>query len=110
MLLLLSLLHKSSRMADEHEHDTTFESADAGASETFPMQAGSIRKNGFIAIKGRPCKVLTTALAARLRPNSIQLLLPDSAYKPYFQFSLFRVTSLELTVAMVWCGSPSGAR
>lgn len=44
-------------MAEEIEHDTTFESADAGASETFPMQAGSIRKNGYIAIKGRPCKV-----------------------------------------------------
>eukprot|EP00210_Caulerpa_lentillifera_P004254 g4058.t1 len=40
-----------------HE-DETFESADAGASLTFPMAAGSIRKNGFIVIKGRPCKVV----------------------------------------------------
>lgn len=35
-----------------------FESTDAGASKTFPMQAGSIRKNGHIVIKGRPCKVV----------------------------------------------------
>lgn len=42
-------------MADEH--DVHFESADAGASLTFPQQAGTIRKNGFIVIKGRPCKV-----------------------------------------------------
>lgn len=35
-------------MSDE-EHDVeTFESADAGASHTVPMQAGSVRKNGFM--------------------------------------------------------------
>ena len=33
----------------DSEHDVeTFESADAGASHTIPMQAGSVRKNGFI--------------------------------------------------------------
>lgn len=42
-------------MSDE-EHQ--FESkADAGASKTYPQQAGTIRKNGHIVIKGRPCKV-----------------------------------------------------
>lgn len=40
-----------------HEEHETFESADAGASLTYPMQAGAIRKNGFIVIKQRPCKV-----------------------------------------------------
>jgi len=43
-------------MAEEH-HDVHFESADAGASTTYPQQAGTIRKNAFIVIKGRPCKV-----------------------------------------------------
>ncbi|GAQ81391.1 eukaryotic translation initiation factor eIF-5A [Klebsormidium nitens] len=39
---------------DEH----TFDGAgDAGASLTFPQQAGTIRKGAFIVIKGRPCKV-----------------------------------------------------
>jgi hypothetical protein len=42
----------------DHE---TFESADAGASLTYPQQAGTIRKNGHIVIKGRPCKVGATA-------------------------------------------------
>jgi hypothetical protein len=42
-------------MSDEDNH---FESkADAGASKTFPQQAGTIRKNGYIVIKARPCKV-----------------------------------------------------
>jgi translation initiation factor 5A len=43
-------------MADEH--DVHFESADAGASTTYPQQAGTIRKNAFIVIKNRPCKVV----------------------------------------------------
>ncbi|THU50843.1 hypothetical protein C4D60_Mb06t24610 [Musa balbisiana] len=30
--------------------------ADAGASKTYRQQAGTIRKNGYIVIKGRPCK------------------------------------------------------
>lgn len=42
-------------MSDEEHH---FDSkADAGASKTFPQQAGTIRKNGYIVIKSRPCKV-----------------------------------------------------
>jgi hypothetical protein len=42
---------------DHHGHDVHFESADAGASLTYPQQAGTLRKNGFLVIKGRPCKV-----------------------------------------------------
>ena len=47
------------RMGDDHDHghDVHFESADAGASLTYPQQAGTVRKNGFLVIKGRPCKV-----------------------------------------------------
>nr|CAB3454936.1 unnamed protein product [Digitaria exilis] len=30
---------------------------DAVVSKTYPQQAGTIHQNGFIVIKGRPCKV-----------------------------------------------------
>lgn len=44
-------------MAETDGHDVHFESADAGASLTYPQAAGTVRKNGFLVIKGRPCKV-----------------------------------------------------
>merc|ERR1712176_395217 len=34
----------------------SFESAESGASHTFPQQAGEIRKGSHLMIKGRPCK------------------------------------------------------
>lgn len=44
-------------MADEE----LFEKTASGASETIPMEAGQIRKGGYICIKGRPCKVVSVS-------------------------------------------------
>lgn len=43
-------------MSDEEHHFD--EKADAGASKTFPQQAGAVRKGGYLVIKGRPTKVV----------------------------------------------------
>mmetsp|Transcript_1745 Transcript_1745/g.1753 ORF Transcript_1745/g.1753 Transcript_1745/m.1753 type:complete len:164 (-) Transcript_1745:80-571(-) len=42
-------------MGDIEDYD--FSTGDAGSSHVFNMEAGQIRKGGFIVIKGHPCKV-----------------------------------------------------
>lgn len=44
-------------MADDEPADEEFASTDSGASVTYPMEGGQIRKGGYIMIKGHPCKV-----------------------------------------------------
>merc|ERR1712032_1160166 len=43
--------------------DETFETTDAGASHTFPFQAGDLKKGSHMMIKGNPCKVAEISMS-----------------------------------------------
>nr|VZI29052.1 unnamed protein product [Spirometra erinaceieuropaei] len=38
--------------------DGEYETADAGASNGIPILCGALRKNGYVIMKGRPCKIV----------------------------------------------------
>lgn len=45
------------------EFDEEFDQVDAGASDTYPLSAGSIKKNGYMVFNGRPAKVVDYSTA-----------------------------------------------
>ncbi|KFX90695.1 hypothetical protein V490_06322 [Pseudogymnoascus sp. VKM F-3557] len=45
-------------MASADQQDYSIDSADAGASLTYPMQCSALRKGGHVLIKQRPCKII----------------------------------------------------
>jgi translation initiation factor 5A len=45
------------------EFDEDFEQVNSGASLTYPTAAGNIKKNGYMVINGRPCRIVDYSTA-----------------------------------------------
>merc|ERR1712072_52154 len=71
---------------NDAQHELTFESADAGASLTFPMQCSALRKNGFVCIKNRPCKIVDMSTSKKLEdlsPSTHNMDVPNVRRQEY---------------------------
>jgi len=44
--------------AEEVELNNDFEGGESGASDTYPAQCSTLRKGGYVMIRGRPCKII----------------------------------------------------
>lgn len=51
------------------EFDEEFEQVSSGASDTYPLSAGSVKMNGHMVFNGRPCKVYNPLIIGCLLLN-----------------------------------------
>ena len=94
------------------EEQEEFQSADAGASDTYPIQCSALRKNGHVVIKGHPCKIVEMSTSktgkhghAKVGLNNCSLYLASwvvPAWKSGVCVWLANVTSWHLTRVSGW--------
>lgn len=71
-------------MADAVDHE--FETTQSGASETIPMQCSALRKNGFVVLKGRPCKIVEMSTSKTGKHGHAKVNVIVLVFSIYYRF------------------------
>ncbi|KAM3425873.1 hypothetical protein NHJ13734_009851 [Beauveria thailandica] len=84
-------------MADEH--DIEFESADAGASSTFPRQCSALRKGGFVVLERRPCQIIDIYTTEAVQHHAeVHIIATDIFTGKKFEVTSLPTASMEVPV------------
>lgn len=60
--------------------DDDFTSGDSGASTTYPVQCSALRKNGYVMLKGRPCKIVDMTTSKTGKHGHAKVKLPCASF------------------------------
>jgi len=63
------------------EGEEDYQEASAGASATYPVQCSSLRKNGFVMIKQRPCKIMEMSTSKTGKHGHAKVNITHNAYE-----------------------------
>lgn len=75
------------------EGEEVYQDADAGSSVTYPVQCSSLRKNGFVMIKARPCKIveMSTSKTGKHGHAKVSARGVNFSYLKCFNYNIFIV-------------------